>query len=86
MSRDLYWERHWDDLSEVEKWERCVDKWEREKWRLLRKFLAPHQLEEVKNVDSIARRMRWGLRKELQQRDYDAGYNQSTEDEYYEQN
>tara|TARA_B000000557_G_C20709581_1_gene415269 strand:+ start:616 stop:873 length:258 start_codon:yes stop_codon:yes gene_type:complete len=83
MSRDLYWEQHWDDLSEVEKWERCVDKWEREKWRLLRKFLAPHQLEAVKNVDSIARRMRWGLRKELQQRDYDAGYNQSTEDEYY---
>ena len=73
-------------MSEVEKWEHCVDKWEREKWRMLRKYLTPEQLEAVSNVNSIVRRMRCGLRQELRQRDYDAGYNQSTEDEYYEQN
>ena len=78
--------KKWEEMSDVEKWEHCVDKWEREKWRMLRKYLTPQQLEAVSNVNGIVRKMRWGLRKELQQRDYNAGYNQSTEDEYYEQN
>lgn len=75
--------KKWEEMSEVERWEHCIDKWEREKWRMLRKFLEPHQLEAVSNVEGIVKRFRWGLRKELQERDYDAGYNQSTEDEYY---
>ena len=78
--------KKWEEMSDVEKWEHCVDKWEREKWNMLRKYLTPQQLEAVSNVNGIVRKMRWGLRKELQQRDYNAGYNQSTEDEYYEQN
>ena len=53
---------------------------------MLRKYLTPEQLEAVSNVNGIVRRMRWVLREKLKQRDYDAGYNQSTEDEYYEQN
>tara|TARA_R100001163_G_C4924776_1_gene103404 strand:- start:188 stop:460 length:273 start_codon:yes stop_codon:yes gene_type:complete len=86
--------KKWEEMSDVEKWEHCVDKWEREKWSMLRKYLTPQQLEAVKNVDSIARKMRWGLRKELEneqtlalckiaEESYEAGYNDSTEDEYY---
>ena len=78
--------KKWEEMSEVERWEHCVDKWEREKWNMLRKYLTPEQLEAVSNVNGIVRRMRWVLREKLKQRDYDAGYNQSTEDEYYEQN
>ena len=58
--------REWDEMSDVEKWEHNIDKWEREKWRLLRKFLAPHQLEAVRNVDGIVKRMRYGLKRELE--------------------
>tara|TARA_B100001094_G_C17835853_1_gene625494 strand:- start:337 stop:597 length:261 start_codon:yes stop_codon:yes gene_type:complete len=66
MSRDLYWEQHWDDLSEKEKWEQSIDFWERKKWELLRKFLTPEQLEATKNVDGIVRKMRYALQRELE--------------------
>ena len=55
-----------EEMSEVEKWEHLIDKWEREKWRLLHKFLAPHQLEAVSHVDGLVKRLRWGLKKELE--------------------
>lgn len=86
--------KEWNEMSDVEKWEHCLDKWEREKWNMLRKYLTPQQLEAVSNVNGIVRKMRWGLKKELEnehtlalckiaEESYEAGYNDSTEDEYY---
>ena len=85
------------EMSEKEKWEHSIDIWEREKWKMLRKYLTPEQLEAVSNVNGIVRKMRYGLKEELEnehmlalckiaEESYDAGYHQSTEDEYYEQN
>lgn len=33
---------------------------------MLRKYLTPEQLEATKNVDGIVKRMRWGLKRELE--------------------
>ena len=53
------------EMSEVEKWQHSIDIWEREKWKMLRKYLTPEQLEAVKNVNGIVKKMRYGLKEEL---------------------
>lgn len=56
----------WFKMSEVEKWQHSIDVWEREKWKMLRKYLTPEQLEAVSNVNGIVKRMRYGLKRELE--------------------
>ena len=86
--------KEYEDMSEVEKWKHSIDVWERKKWQMLVKYLTPGQLEAVRNVNGIVKRMRYGLKEELEnehtlalckiaEESYDAGYHQSTEDEYY---
>ena len=53
------------EMSEVEKWQHSIDIWEREKWKMLRKYLTPEQLTAVKNVNYIIKKMRYGLKEEL---------------------
>ncbi len=55
----------WFDMSETEKWEHSIGIWEREKWKMLRKYLTPEQSEAGKNVDGIVKKMRYGLKEEL---------------------
>tara|TARA_R100000664_G_C2702034_1_gene102008 strand:+ start:250 stop:591 length:342 start_codon:yes stop_codon:yes gene_type:complete len=57
--------KDWFGMSEVEKWQHSIDVWEREKWKMLRKYLTPEQLEAVKNVNGIVKKMRYGLKEEL---------------------
>jgi len=54
-------------MSEVEKWEQNIDFWERKKWQMLVKYLTPEQLEAVRNVNGIVKRMRYGLKRELEE-------------------
>tara|TARA_R100000278_G_C5366861_1_gene127441 strand:+ start:264 stop:509 length:246 start_codon:yes stop_codon:yes gene_type:complete len=56
----------WDKMSKVEQWEHDIDFWERKKWEMLRKYLTPEQLEAVSNVNGIVKRMRYGLKRELE--------------------
>ena len=73
-------------MSEVEKWEHSIDVWEREKWKMLRKYLTPEQLEAVSNVNGIVRKMRYGLKEELDEQHTQAIIDvreQSWEDGYH---
>ena len=74
------------EMSEVEKWQHSIDIWEREKWKMLRKYLTPEQLEAVSNVNGIVRKMRYGLKEELDEQHTQAIIDvreQSWEDGYH---
>ena len=58
--------KEYEDMSKVEQWEHSIDFWERKKWQMLIKYLTPEQLEAVRNVNGIVKRMRYGLKRELE--------------------
>ena len=75
--------KEYEDMSKVEQWEHSIDFWERKKWELLRKFLTPEQLEAAKNVDGIVKRMRYGLKRELEDNPVAEGWPVCREAELY---
>jgi|TARA_E500000305_G_C3921708_1_gene188420 hypothetical protein len=58
--------KEYEEMSEVEKWKQNIDFWERKQWRMLVGYLTPEQLEAVRNINGIVKRMRYGLKRELE--------------------
>ena len=52
--------------EDIELWEQSIAKWSSKKWHLLRKFLTPEQLEQVRHADGVLQRYRYGLKRELE--------------------
>ena len=52
--------------EDIEYWEQRIAEWSSKKWHLLRKFLTPEQLEQVRHADGVLQRYRYGLKRELE--------------------
>ena len=75
--------KEWDEMSKVEQWEHSIDFWERKKWKMLRKYLSPEELEAVSNVNGIVKRMRYALKRELEDNPVAEGWPVCREAEWY---